>query len=49
MPFEGGVGEFERKEVSPPDNSGVYEMEGRQSPVRVGELESPVHGGEMEG
>lgn len=46
----GGVGElYERKEVGPPDNSGVYEMQGRRSPVPVGELESPVHGGNIQG
>ena len=46
MPLEGREGEFERKEVGPPDTSGVYEMQGRQSPVL---LESPTHGGEMQG
>lgn len=49
MQFEGRAGEFERKEVGPPDNSGVYEMQGRTSPVQVGELESPTHGGEIQG
>lgn len=51
MDFEaGGAGEpYERKEVGPPDTSGVYEMQGRRSPVPVGELESPVHVGETQG
>ena len=38
----GGAGElYERKEVGAPDNSGVYEMQGGELPVQMGELESP--------
>ena len=29
-----------KDDVPPPDNSGVYEMEGREEPVRTGELEA---------